>query len=68
MLYKAQGSRKRTRKLEEGPARTDREMAIQDALDMIRSHAYKTVVILQDSEGADHPDNAGKFFLEQILK
>jgi hypothetical protein len=28
----------------------------------------RTVVILRDSEGADHPDNTGKWFLHQIVK
>lgn len=28
----------------------------------------KTIVILRDSQGADHPDNAGKFFLHEIVK
>lgn len=28
----------------------------------------KVVVILRDSEGAYHPANAGKFFLERIVK
>ena len=28
----------------------------------------RVVIIVRDSEGADHPDNAGKFFLDRILK
>ena len=28
----------------------------------------KTAVIIRDSEGEDHPSNAGKFFLHRILK
>jgi len=28
----------------------------------------KTLSILRDSEGSDHPDNAGKWFLERIVK
>lgn len=27
-----------------------------------------SAVILRDSQGKDHPDNAGKFFLHQIVK
>lgn len=29
---------------------------------------YPVVTILRDSEGEDHPDNAGKFFLHRIVK
>jgi len=28
----------------------------------------KVVVIVRDSEGEDHPENAGKYFLHKILK
>jgi hypothetical protein len=28
----------------------------------------KVVTITRDDEGADHPDNAGKFFLHRIIK
>jgi hypothetical protein len=28
----------------------------------------RVVIIVRDSEGADYPDNAGKWFLERILK
>ena len=28
----------------------------------------RTIVVLRDSEGLDHPDNAGKFFLYHIVK
>ena len=28
----------------------------------------KVITILKDQEGKDHPDNAGKFFLHQIIK
>lgn len=28
----------------------------------------KTIVILSDSQGDDHPDNAGKYFLHTIVK
>lgn len=68
MLYRAVGYRKRTRKEEAAPIRGDYHMAMQDAVDMLRSHDYKIIVITRDSEGADHPANAGKFFLERIVK
>ena len=29
---------------------------------------WKTIVILRDSEGEDHPENAGKFLLYKIVK
>lgn len=28
----------------------------------------KFAVVLRDSQGEDHPDNAGKFFLHRIIK
>ncbi len=28
----------------------------------------RMIVVLRDSEGEDHPDNAGKFFLYHIVK
>jgi hypothetical protein len=28
----------------------------------------KVVTLVRDNEGADHPANAGKFFLDRILK
>lgn len=30
--------------------------------------AAKVATVLRDSRGADHPDNAGKFFLYQIIR
>jgi hypothetical protein len=27
-----------------------------------------TATVLRDSQGADHPENAGKFFLHRIIK
>ncbi len=35
---------------------------------MVCSGKYHTVTVLRDSEGEDHPDNAGKFFLHRIVK
>ncbi len=34
----------------------------------LRDGHCKTLVILRDSEGEDHPANAGKFFTHQIWK
>jgi len=67
-LYKAQGSLKRTRKLVDGEPTRNSVTASLDARNMVQSGRYKTVVILCDSEGVDHPDNAGKFFLDRIVK
>ena len=33
-----------------------------------RAGKCKTLILLRDDEGADHPANAGKFFLHQIWK
>ncbi len=32
------------------------------------SAGFKTVTVLRDSCGSDHPENAGKRFLHQIIK
>lgn len=40
--------------------------ALQLALPKRAGH--KVVTILKDQEGTDHPDNAGKFFLNHIVK
>jgi hypothetical protein len=37
-------------------------------LQNLHGNKLKTMTVLRDSEGADHPDNAGKFFLYQIVK
>lgn len=46
---------------------------IHDALQCAEQNAKApgsvgSIFILRDSEGADHPDNNGKFFLHQIYK
>ncbi len=40
--------------------------AIQEANSLVSR--CSVITILRDSEGADHPDNAGKFFLDRIVK
>ena len=42
-------------------------IAIADAWTFKRGQ-WKAVTVLRDSRGADHPDNAGKYFLYQIVK
>ncbi len=44
------------------------DQATNQALAWLREGNSKTITILRDSEGADHPDNAGKFFLYRIVK
>lgn len=61
-LYRVQYRLKSTKEvIESEPAR---DAVIDDTL-FKRS---KTVTILRDSEGIDHPANAGKFFLHRIVK
>lgn len=43
-------------------------MALLNADRMLKSNQYEVIVILRDSEGEDHPDNAGKYFLYRIIK
>lgn len=65
--FLAEGSRKRTRVIdrsEPGP----QAWADAEAYRMVCSGKYHTVTVLRDSEGEDHPDNAGKFFLHRIVK
>jgi hypothetical protein len=38
------------------------------ACDWLLGKRCKTLTVLRDSEGEDHPANAGKFFLFQIYK
>ena len=68
MRYMAKGYKIRTGMVQEGAIYDKYSLALSDAMDMHRSKQYKVIVILSDSEGADHPDNAGKFFLHRIIK
>jgi hypothetical protein len=67
MKFKARGTLKYTRKEVES-VEGDLSDAYGHAGEMVRSNKYKTVVILRDSEGYDHPSNTGKWFLDRILK
>lgn len=67
MKYQVQATDKRTGKT----LTTDEptiERAESAAWTRLQEKRYKTIVILQDQEGADHPDNAGKYFLHRIVK
>lgn len=46
------------------------ESAVADANHVARApgRSAKSVTILRDDRGTDHPDNAGKFFLFKIIK
>lgn len=37
-------------------------------LQAIHGNKVKTMIVVCDQEGQDHPDNAGKFFLHTIVK
>lgn len=47
---------------------TTRGAALQFADKLLKAGGYSVITILRDSEGADHPENAGKFFLDLIVK
>lgn len=68
MRYMAKGYKTKTGTVQEGNIYDKYPIALSEAMDMYRSKQYKVIVILSDSEGADHPDNAGKFFLHRIIK
>ncbi len=65
MRYKAQASFRG--KLTESEPCTEAQ-AYNTALAWKRDGKFTTITITQDSEGADHPSNAGKFFLHRIIK
>jgi hypothetical protein len=62
--YKAVGYYKRTGKTVESCISDNPNVGLDSAT--IRK--CKVVVVLRDSQGEDHPDNAGKFFLHRIVK
>ena len=48
---------------QDGPVRKSAGLAAADI-----PATARTAVVLRDSQGADHPDNAGKFFLQRIIR
>ena len=68
MLYRVNAYAKRTKVLTETEPTSSRSAAVSEALKLKETGKYKVITVLRDSEGADHPANAGKFFLEQIIK
>ncbi len=68
MRYKVTAYAKRTRKLTETDPTDDITVAMAQGNEFASSGKYKVVTVLYDSEGHDHPSNAGKFFLHRIVK
>ena len=66
--YMAVGYKKYTRKEQEGFIFPTYQQAYADALGFLKSDQYAVILILRDSEGTDNIANAGKFFLERIVK
>ena len=66
--YRVNAWAKRTRVLTETEPTPHRTNAVTEALKMKATNKYKVITVLRDSEGEDHPANAGKFFLDQIIK
>ncbi len=66
--YMAVGYKKYTYNKQEGFVLPTYQQAYADALDFLKSDQYTVILILRDSEGADHIENAGKFFLYRIVK
>lgn len=67
-LYKVHAWRKRTRFLDVSEPTSDKGRAVQEALRLKATGRYKVITVVRDSEGEDHKANAGKFFLDQIIK
>jgi hypothetical protein len=68
MRYRVNAYAKRTRHLTETEPTENRSAAVSEGLKMKATGKYKVITVLRDSEGKDHPANAGKFFLDQIIK
>jgi hypothetical protein len=62
-LYKTVYYANRTGKVTESPV-----TSMSPAIDRTLIAKSKVVLVLRDSEGEDHLDNAGKFFLHRIIK
>jgi hypothetical protein len=54
-------------KLANGPIWESEQSAQADAREAVKNGATYAA-ILRDSEGSDHPSNAGKFFLHRYIK
>ena len=67
-LYKVNAYAKRTRALTETQPTHNSNVASGQADELLKTNKYKVITILRDSEGEDNPANAGKFFLDRIIK
>jgi hypothetical protein len=67
-LYKVHAYAKRTRKLTETEPTRNSNVASGQATQLLKTNKFKVIVIVRDDEGESHPDNAGKFFLDRIIK
>jgi hypothetical protein len=66
-LFRAEYRQSGSRRFELGPIRTTEAHAATDCHESIAKGAV-FAAILRDSQGTDHPDNAGKFFLHRYVK
>lgn len=66
--YMVSYTQKYTGKLCESDVFDNYSQTLADAIYINNLDVAKTIVILCDREGCDHPDNAGKFFLKRIVK
>ena len=57
-----------TAKVCEGDIHSNYSAALNEAIFVKSLDVAKVIVILEDKEGSDHIDNAGKFFLKRIIK
>lgn len=66
--YMVKYTQKHTGKVRESDLFDTYVSALNESLYIMGLGVAKTIVVLRDSEGEDHPDNAGKFFLWRIIK
>lgn len=66
--YMAVGYKKYTKNKQEGFIFPTYQQAYADAIEFLESDQYTVILVLKDSEGKDNISNAGKFFLERIVK
>jgi hypothetical protein len=52
----------------DSPPVSELSAAMAMAVKWLDEFRCKTLTIVRDSEGADHPDNAGRWFLHRIVK
>ena len=67
-VYMVIGYKENSGKIQESQTHLSYSAALHEAHEFLKSDQYKNIVIVCDQEGSDHPANAGKFFLERIIK